>query len=204
MCGPRARWATPHIGFLGDTLPAPASGNVVVNNTVVMAADARWALNIQNGSTDNVVFNNIFLNLHPWHGAVNISADSLPGFVCDHNAVTGRFTLDDEATLLDLAGWQAATGQDVDSFVAMADALFAGPGDYHALVGSAASQSGVAALAGYSAPTADHDGHNRPTDAIDLGAFQNDVPVGTGTPEWSDIVMLPWKDEPIAILDGLA
>src|SRR5262249_5387581 len=39
---------------------AGSMNNVVVNNTVIGAADGRWLLNIQNGSTGNTVFNNIF------------------------------------------------------------------------------------------------------------------------------------------------
>ena len=33
--------------------------NVVVNNTIVNAADARWCVNVNGGSTDNTVLNNI-------------------------------------------------------------------------------------------------------------------------------------------------
>ena len=40
-----------------------SSGNLVVNNTVIVAADGRWALNIQSGSTGNTVRNNILLQL---------------------------------------------------------------------------------------------------------------------------------------------
>ena len=36
-----------------------ARNNVVANNTVVQAADGRWALLLVNASTGNTVFNNI-------------------------------------------------------------------------------------------------------------------------------------------------
>ena len=39
-----------------------STGNLVVNNTVLVAADGRWALNIQDGSTGNTVRNNILYN----------------------------------------------------------------------------------------------------------------------------------------------
>src|SRR5215470_11276649 len=39
-----------------------SSGNVVANNTVVVASDGRWALNIQTGSTGNTVVNNVLYN----------------------------------------------------------------------------------------------------------------------------------------------
>ena len=37
-----------------------STGNLVVNNTVLVASDGRWGLNIQDGSTGNTVRNNIF------------------------------------------------------------------------------------------------------------------------------------------------
>jgi Right handed beta helix region len=67
--------------------------NLVAHNTIVQAADGRWAINIQNASTGNRVVNNILLSLHSFRGAIAISSDSLPGFVSDANAVIGRFTL---------------------------------------------------------------------------------------------------------------
>src|SRR5207245_4239979 len=38
---------------------AGAINNLVVNNTILMASNARWAINIQNASTGNTLFNNI-------------------------------------------------------------------------------------------------------------------------------------------------
>jgi parallel beta-helix repeat protein len=55
----------------------PSSGNVVVNNTIYQAADARWALNIQNAAVNNTVRNNILLNQSS-RGAIDISADRQP------------------------------------------------------------------------------------------------------------------------------
>jgi parallel beta-helix repeat protein len=66
---------------------AGSTGNLVVNNTIIEASDARWALNILDGSTNNTARNNILLNNHPNRGAINISSDSLPGFVSDYNVV---------------------------------------------------------------------------------------------------------------------
>ncbi|PYN88606.1 MAG: hypothetical protein DMD87_08140 [Candidatus Rokuibacteriota bacterium] len=70
----------------------PARDNQVLNNTIVMASDARWAINIQNASTGNIVRNNILYNQHSFRGSVAISADSLPGFVSDTNVVMDRFS----------------------------------------------------------------------------------------------------------------
>ncbi len=94
-----------------------ARNNLVAHNTIVQAADGRWAINIQNASTGNRVVNNILLSLHTFRGAIAISPDSLPGFVSDANALTGRFTLDGGNSVLALAAWRQATGQDLHSFV---------------------------------------------------------------------------------------
>src|SRR5207248_11326975 len=97
---------------------AGSTNNVVANNTVVLASDARWALNIQNGSTGNAVFNNVLYDNNTAHGTFDISSDSLPGFTSDYNAVMSRFTTDGGNTVQSLAQWQANTGQDLHSVVA--------------------------------------------------------------------------------------
>jgi Right handed beta helix region len=81
----------------------PSRNNLVAHNTIVQAADGRWAVNIQDGATGNQVVNNILLTLHTFRGAIDISADSLSGFVSDSNAVTGRFTMDGGNSVLTLA-----------------------------------------------------------------------------------------------------
>src|SRR5262245_23000691 len=101
-----------------------STGNRVVNNTILVAADGRWALNIQDGSTGNTVRNNIFYNNHSYRGSLSISADSLPGFTSDYNVVINRFTTDDGDTVQSLAQWRSATGQDVHSLVATPSQLF--------------------------------------------------------------------------------
>jgi parallel beta-helix repeat protein len=63
---------------------AGSNYNVVTNNTIVVPEGARWALNIVNGSIGNRAFNNILVNRDPDHGAINISANSLAGFVSDY------------------------------------------------------------------------------------------------------------------------
>lgn len=56
----------------------PSTGNRLLNNTVLVAADGRWALNVQDGSSGNFVRNNVFLSAHSFRGSISISADSLP------------------------------------------------------------------------------------------------------------------------------
>ncbi len=91
----------------------PARNNQILNNTIIEASDARWAINIQNASTGNIVLNNILYNLHSFRGSIDISADSLPGFVSDSNVVMDRFSTDGGSTRLTLAAWRSATGQDM-------------------------------------------------------------------------------------------
>lgn len=72
------------------TAAAQASlNNTVVNNTFVMASDAGWAVNISDGSTGNIVFNNILFNNNPNHGSIAITSDSLSGFFSNNNVVNG-------------------------------------------------------------------------------------------------------------------
>ena len=145
----------------------PSMNNVVANNTIVMPRGSRWAFNIQNGSTGNAVFNNVLYNANPRHGAIDISADSLPGFKSDYNAVDGRFTTDDGNSVLSPADWTAATGQDAHSFVAAPAQLFADPAgnDYHLKAGSPAAGAGTTT----DAPPTDLDGNARVR--VDIGAY---------------------------------
>jgi parallel beta-helix repeat protein len=88
-----------------------SKNNVVVNNTVYQASDGRWALNIKDGSTGNIVRNNILL--HPGtRGAIDISTSSLPGLTSDYNVVTNRFSISTTATSSTthtLTSWRSTT-----------------------------------------------------------------------------------------------
>lgn len=157
----------------------PSSGNVVVNNTIHQAADGRWALNIQGiedddpatvGAINNTILNNILVTQHSFRGAIDISADSLPGFVSDYNAVVSRFTTNGSASVLSLAGWRTQTGQDAHSLVATPAALFANwaAGDYRLKAGSPAINAGTNTLA----PAVDLFGAARPAGGVDMGAIE--------------------------------
>jgi parallel beta-helix repeat protein len=155
-----------------------SKNNVVANNTIVMASDARWALNIQDGSTGNTVLNNILYDNNPAHGSIDISADSLPGFSSDGNAVMGRFTTDGGNSVLSLGQWQAATGQDGHSLVSTPAALFVNAvgNDYHLSATSPAVGKGVASLAAAAAPTTDLSGSVRAGNDIGAYAYQTAGP----------------------------
>ncbi len=146
---------------------APSTGNLIINNTVHMAADARSAVNIQDGSAGNTLRNNILLDPSPGRGAIDACASCLVGLVSDHNAVVGRFIVDGAALGLDQ--WRARTGNDASSFVATADALFAGAGDLTLRAGAPAIDAGVAS----DAPATDLAGTQRPQGAaVDIGAYE--------------------------------
>jgi hypothetical protein len=149
----------------------PARDNQVLNNTIVMASDARWAINIQNASTGNVLRNNILFNQQSFRGSVAISADSLPGFVSDSNVVMDRFSIDGGDTRIGLAAWRAATGQDQSSLVAVPAALFVNfaGNDYHLSATSPARDAGVT----LAAVADDLEGAPRPQGpASDIGAYE--------------------------------
>lgn len=167
------------ITLFRDDGGAPSTGNLVVNNTIVMAEDGRWGITIGNGSSGNTLRNNIVLSRHPFRGGldVEVATGSQVGLVSDHNAWIDRFTPDGGDTIFDLATWQATYGQDAHSFVATEAELFVDPtlptGDYHLKAGSPAIDAGTA----IDAPPSDFEGDARPSgDGHDLGADERFVP----------------------------
>lgn len=149
----------------------PSSGNLVANNTVLVASNGRWALNIQDGAIDNEVRNNILWNAHSFRGTLDISEDSLPGYTADHNVVMDRFTTDGGDTVLSLAEWRQQTGQDAHSLVSTPAALFADAGgdDYRLAATSPALDAGETLA---DVPT-DIVGVARPQGAaFDIGAYE--------------------------------
>ncbi|HSE94959.1 MAG TPA: right-handed parallel beta-helix repeat-containing protein, partial [Methylomirabilota bacterium] len=154
--------------------------NVVAHNTVIQAADARWAINIKNESTGNTVVNNILWSAHPWRGSISILPDSLPGFVSNHNVVMARFTLDDGGSVLTLAQWRAATGQDGASLVAAPAVLFVDPAgaDYRLREDAPARDAGQT----LAEVTQDLEGIPRPIGpASDIGAYEVSSTPATAT-----------------------
>ena len=110
-----------------------STGNLVVNNTIIMASDGRWAISIGDASSSCKVFNNILLNTNAARGSINISKDSMSGFQSDHNLVVDRFSVDDGSSTMDLSRWQALTSQDLHSRVSLPGDLFVdeASSDYH-------------------------------------------------------------------------
>jgi parallel beta-helix repeat protein len=155
----------------------PSTGNRVLNNTVLIASNGRWALNIQDGAANTTARNNILWNAHSFRGSLDISADSIPGFTDDNNAVMDRFTTDGGDTILTLAEWQQQTGLDTHSFVSAPDALFvdAGADNYQLSPTSPALDAGETRA---DVPT-DIIGVARPQGpAFDIGAYERPVALG--------------------------
>ncbi len=149
-----------------------ATGNLVVNNTILNAADGRWCVNINTGSTGNTVLNNILYNEHSWHGVISIDASSRSGFVTDYNSVMSRFSIDQGDTVIDLPTWQGL-GYDTHSFIATPADLFLVPGtDFHLKAGSPAIDAGTAT----DAPANDLDDNPRPVGTgYDVGAYESQL-----------------------------
>jgi hypothetical protein len=148
-----------------------------------MASDGRWALNIKGGSTGNTVSNNFLLHDGSFRGAINILPNSLPGLTSDHNVVTDRFSTDDGESVMSLARWRDATGQDANSRTAAPSNLFVNEAadDYHLSAASPAVDAGVP----LEAPGIDLEGNARPAGAaFDIGAYERSAtpPPPDGTP----------------------
>ncbi|MBL0921077.1 MAG: right-handed parallel beta-helix repeat-containing protein [Phycisphaerales bacterium] len=157
----------------------PSSFNVVVNNTIVNAPDARWCVNIRDGSTDNAAFNNVLINRNTARGAISITANSLTGFRSDHNIVSDRFDLG--GSFITLAQWRTQTGQDLASIPRSPThlpALFTSPatGGYTLAPNSDAIDAGVGQFDEAAAPTSDLLGLPRPQGVgHDIGAYESPV-----------------------------
>ena len=122
-----------------------SSDNFIINNTVHMASDGRWCVNIQDGSTGCQVFNNILLSEHDFRGAIDIDQASLSGFSSDYNIVIDRFTTTG-GDVLSLAEWLTETGHDAHSIISSPAEVFvdASTGNYRIEPAGPAHDKGIA------------------------------------------------------------
>ncbi|MBI5505192.1 MAG: right-handed parallel beta-helix repeat-containing protein [Deltaproteobacteria bacterium] len=150
-----------------------STGNLVINNTIVNASNARWCVNINTGSTGNRLYNNILYNNHPSRGVITIDSSSLGGFASDYNSLMDRMSSDGDATIVTLATWQSL-GYDTHSFTATPADHFLNPaGDFHLLGSSPAIDAGTA----IDAPGTDVEGGARPVGGgFDIGAYEAQLP----------------------------
>lgn len=161
----------------------------VAANTVVQAADGRWALLVGGvGCRDITVESNVLLTRHPWRGSIALASVGVPGFTSDHNVLTGRFSLDGGDTVIGPSGWGAATGQDAVSATSTPEAALL-PGRYRHRPGGPAEDTGLPAPL-----RRDFEGVSRPAGgAWDAGAFETPWCGGgpatlVGTPEADDLI----------------
>jgi Right handed beta helix region len=153
--------------------------NRIVNNTIVMASDARWALNLGQGGSGNIAWNNILLNDNPSRGSIVIEAASLPGFLSDYNVVNG-FSIGNSGAQIGLSAWRSSTGRDRHSLVSKPQVLFVNTaaGDFHLRADSPAIDVADPAAS----LEQDIENHPRPFGAgPDVGAFERTIEPGTGS-----------------------
>lgn len=146
--------------------------NQFLNNTIVMAPDGRFALALHNGSSGNVVKNNILF--HPGlKGSIDIDRSSLPGLSSDYNVVVNRFAVDGK--FITFVKWQAK-GYDAHALLATSlQQLFVdvGTNNYHLAAGSPAIDAGITVPE----VTDDLDGQPRPQGTgYDIGAYESLTP----------------------------
>ncbi|MCI0396954.1 MAG: right-handed parallel beta-helix repeat-containing protein [Chloroflexi bacterium] len=145
--------------------------NRVLNNTIVLAGDARWAVTVSHDTCiNNKLFNNILYTGHSFRGTIEFPATAVPGFESDYNIVMDRFSVDGGNNVITLAQWQAL-GYDANSFIAEPADLFLNLAndDYHLYDASPARDAGVALP---DVPE-DLDGRPRPVGpAFDIGAYE--------------------------------
>jgi len=154
-----------------------ASNNVVANNTILQASDARWALLISDGSTGNIVFNNIIYSDHLFRGSISVDAASIPGFHSDYNVQTDRMSIDGGNTVITLAEWQEATQSDSNSFISNPQSLFEDPTNDNYHLGyffySPAIDAGAAGYYSFAAPDSDIENNFRPNYGFfDIGCYE--------------------------------
>ena len=151
-----------------------SSNNKVFNNTIVMATNSRWPINIPHDRkrppAGNVVENNILYTPDLNNGSILIASSSVAGFKSDYNVIVPRFSDDGGNSTLTLAQWQAL-GHDIHSVTGTPAQLFVDPTDldFQLAAGSPAIDAGLTLL---DVPT-DILGVTRPQgSAYDIGCYE--------------------------------
>jgi len=155
-----------------------SSRNMVYNNTIVMASDGRWAVNIPKSPggkanpTGNKIVNNILYESNTARGSVLIYGTAVSGFQSDYNVVVNRFSDNNDNSVISLATWQHQTHQDLHSVISTPAALFVNPANnnYQLKQGSPAVNAGTA----LAQVTDDIVGTSRPQGGLyDIGCYES-------------------------------
>jgi len=172
-------WETPNnsgIALFRQNGAAGSSSNLVVNNTIVMASNGGWAINVaQSDCIHNEILNNILYSAHAWRGSIVLAHPAPIGFRSDYNIVEDSFSLDGGGTRVTFSSWKSQ-GYDTNSVISTPSALFvAYPTDCRLQAGAPAIDAGTEVLS----VTDDADGIPRPLDGdndvapeYDIGAFE--------------------------------
>lgn len=147
------------------------AANITVINNTFASGSGGWAIKFSQDNGGHVFFNNILLTQSGSLGAISVDNTN---FTSDHNAVTGRFSVNNDNTILSLGEWQAL-GHGASSFASSRSELFnnAGAGDFTLMEGVPAIDAGVASYSGVAAPSNDIVNTVRPQRTThDLGAYE--------------------------------
>lgn len=123
------------ISLYGGDGAHSSSYNTVYNNTIVQATNSRYPMNIPDDGivappVGNVVENNILYTPDTYHGSICVAGKAVPGFKSDYNVVVGRFSDNNDDSLISWAAWQNL-GYDKHSVVATPLQLFVNPAAYN-------------------------------------------------------------------------
>ncbi|GAB4167808.1 MAG: hypothetical protein Kow00108_00470 [Calditrichia bacterium] len=165
--------------------------NIIVNNTIINPEGSSHCLSFRNGSTDNKVFNNIFIHLGNRDG-IAIDPESNSNFISDYNIIT--YIEDPSENLINLEQWQSLYQQDLNSQSGNVQNVLENSNDYILNQNSIA----IDAANGNYLPPLDIDGKPR----IDIPEIPNK---GTGPIPFGDIGCSEFGESlvPIVPPDGI-
>jgi hypothetical protein len=165
------------VTYQGDGTAGPW-GQKILHNTIIMAADGRYAVQFSQTTGTNYVRNNILYNLNPNRGGIAYYDGVLdvPNVDSDYNIFPAEAPIiatDDWGTRVTLAQWQQNQGRELHSFVSTQSVLFAGyaTNNYHLASNSPAIDKGNE-LTGF-VVTVDRENTPRPQGSgYDIGAYE--------------------------------
>jgi parallel beta-helix repeat protein len=154
---------------------AGPKGMRILNNTIDMASDGRWAILFKSSTGANSARNNVLYNRNSAHGGIVYGDATDVADLDSASNVLDAVSPDDGGTRFTLAQWQAQ-GHEIGSISIPLVSLFVNPGlDYRLPAGSAAIDHGIALA---DVPN-DIEGRSRPAGpAPDIGAFEFPVAAG--------------------------